>query len=132
MHLHAQAIYYLLLGGGYMNTYMIPREAVNENRFLFFTPQAAIFSLIGFCIGLCFVFIFNFIADSTQSDVFTYIGWGIAVLFAAIGYVLGTFNVPETTAFDICKKTGGEPVYVIIKRALTFNKRKKIYIYERS
>jgi hypothetical protein len=36
---------------------MIPREATNENRFLIFTPQAAIFSLIGFGIGLCFVFI---------------------------------------------------------------------------
>ena len=114
-----------------MNTYMIPREATNENRFLFFTPQAAIFSLIGFGIGIFFVFIFNFLADSFENQVFTYIGWGIAVLLAAIGYVLGTFNIPETTAFDICKKTGGEPAYVIIKRALTFNKRKKIYIYER-
>lgn len=114
-----------------MNTYIIPREATNENRFLFFTPQAAIFSLIGFCIGLCFVFIFNFIADVSKNQIITYIGWGVCLLIAGIGYILGTFNVPETTAFDICKKTGGEPVYVVIKRALTFNKRKKIYIYER-
>ena len=114
-----------------MNTYMIPREATNENRFLFFTPQAAIFSLIGFCIGLCFVFIFNFLADSMKNEVLKYVGWGIDLLIAAIGYALGTFNIPETTAFDICKKTGGEPAYIIIKRALTFNKRKKIYIYER-
>ena len=115
-----------------MNTYMIPREATNENRFLFFTPQAAISTIIGFIIGLCFHFIFDFIADVAQNTVFVYIGWGICALFAGIGYVLGTFNVPETTAFDICKKTGGEPVYVIIKRAIAFNKRKKIYIYERS
>lgn len=114
-----------------MNTYMIPREAVNENRFLFFTPQAAIFSLVGFCIGLCFVFIFNFISSIAESQVFLYIGWGICLLIVGIGYLLGTFNIPETTAFDICKKTGGEPAYVIIKRAITFNKRKKIYICER-
>lgn len=114
-----------------MNTYMIPREAVNENRFLFFTPQAAIFSLVGFLIGLFFKFIFDFISDIANNNVLTYVGWGICVLFAAIGYVLGTFNIPETTAFDICKKTGGEPAYVIIKRAITFNKRKKIYICER-
>ena len=98
---------------------------------MFFTPQAAIFSLIGFCIGVCFVFIFNFLADAAQNKVIQYVGWGICVLIVAIGYALGTFNVPETTAFDICKKTGGEPVYVIVKRAITFNKRKKIYIYER-
>ena len=114
-----------------MNTYMIPREATNENRFLFFSPQAAIFSLIGFCIGLCFVFIFSFLAEAAGTQVLLYIGWGICLLIVGIGYVLGTFNIPETTAFDICKKTGGEPAYVIIKRALTFNKRKKIYIYER-
>ncbi len=114
-----------------MNTYMIPREATNENRFLIFTPQAAIFSLIGFGIGLCFVFIFNFIADMAQNSIATYIGWGICVLIVLIGYALGTFNIPDTTAFDICRKTGGEPAYVIIKRAVTFNKRKKIYIYER-
>ena len=114
-----------------MNTYMIPREATNENRFLFFTPQAAIFSIVGFCIGLCFKFIFDFLSDLAQNNVLIYVGWGICVLIAAIGYALGTFSVPETTAFDICKKTGGEPIYVIIKRAITFNKRKKIYIYER-
>lgn len=115
-----------------MNTYMIPREATNENRFLFFTPQAAIFALIGFGIGLLLkLLILDTIANLAQNEVLSYVGWGIAILLAGIGYVLGTFNVPETTAFDICKKTGGEPVYVIIKRAITFNKRKKIYIYER-
>jgi len=114
-----------------MNTYMIPREATNENRFLFFTPQAAIFSLIGFCIGLCFVFIFGFLAAQFANQVLKYIGWGICLLIALIGYVLGTINMPETTAFEICKKTGGEPIWIIVKRTLTFNKRKKIYIYER-
>jgi len=114
-----------------MNTYMIPREATNENRFLFFTPQAAIFSLVGFGFGVFFIIIFGALADSMQNEVLSWVGWGISILFAGIGYVLGTFNIPETTAFDICKKTGGEPAYVIIKRAITFNKRKKIYIYER-
>lgn len=114
-----------------MNTYMIPREATNENRFLFFTPQAALFSLAGFGIGICFVLIFGALAEMFQNEILTWVGWGICLLFAAIGYALGTFNIPETNAFDICKKTGGEPMWVIIKRAITFSKRKKIYIYER-
>ena len=110
---------------------MIPRKQTNENRFLNLTPQAAIFLLIGFGIGLCFVFIFNFIADITENSVLSYIGWGICALIALIGAALGTFDIPDITAFDICRKTGGEPAYVIIKRAVTFNQRKKIYIYER-
>jgi len=121
----------ILLGGGYVNTYMIPREATNENKFLIFSPQAALFTLIGFGIGLCFVLIFNFISEAAGNKILLYVGWGICILIAAIGYALGTFNIPETNAFDICKKTGGESAYVVIKRAITFNKRKKIYIYER-
>lgn len=114
-----------------MNTYMIPREATNENRFLFFTPQAAIFSLVGFLIGLIFVFIFDCFSKASGNQILLFVGWGIDLLIAGIGYVVGTFNIPETNAFDICKKTGGEQAWTIIKRAITFNKRKKIYIYER-
>ncbi len=114
-----------------MNTYMIPREATNENRFLFFTPQAALFTLIALGIGMCFKFIFDFIAIAAAVAWIKYIGWGICVLLCLMGYALGTFNIPESNAFDILKKTGGEQVYTIAKRAINFNKRKKIYIYER-
>lgn len=114
-----------------MNTYLIPREAANENRFLFFSAQAALFTLIAFGIGICFVFIFNFLADGGGVPALKYVGWGICILLCLIGYALGTFNIPETNAFAFFKKTGGEPAYKIIKRAITFNQRKKIYIYER-
>lgn len=115
-----------------MNTYMIPREATDENRFLFFTKDAAIFTLVGFIIGVAFIFLFNFICDMFNITWIKYIGWGICVLLCLIGYVLGTFNIPESNAFDILKKTGGESVYTILKRIIKFNKNKKIYIYERS
>ena len=52
-------------------------------------------------------------------------------ILVLIAYALGTFKIPESNAFDILKKAGGEPVDVIVKRAINFNKRKKIYIYER-
>lgn len=114
-----------------MNTYMIPREATNENRILFFSPQALIFTLIAFCIGYCIKFIFDFIGSTAGISWMSIVGWIICGIFALIGYALGTFNIPESNAFDILKKTGGEQVYTIAKRAINFNKRKKIYIYER-
>ena len=111
---------------------MIPREATNENRILFFSPQALIFTLIAFLIGLIFAkLIFGPIAAISGAKWLEYVGWGICALLSLAGYALGTFNIPESNAFDILKKTGGEQMYTIIKRVITFNKRKKIYIYER-
>jgi hypothetical protein len=40
---------------------------------------------------------------------------------------MGTFKIPETNAFAILKKTGGESVYDIYKRVMKFRKNKKIY-----
>ena len=113
-----------------MNTYMVPREATNENKILFFSTQAFLFTLIALVPGICFKFIFDFLATAIAPWL-KYVGWGICIIFCLIGYALGTFNIPETNAFDFFKKTGGEQAYTIIKRAITFNKRKKIYIYER-
>lgn len=114
-----------------MNTYMIPREATNENRFLFFSQEAAIFTLIGGVIGLVFVGLFQLLASMLGVETLKYIGWGICVLFAVIGYCLGTFKLPETNAFDFLKKAGGESLYTIVKRVLKFRKNRKIYIFER-
>jgi len=127
---HAHIAYINAIGGEDMNTYMVPREATNENKILFFSPQAAIFAGIGLLIGMLFKFIFDYLATITVPWV-KYIGWGIIALLCLIGYALGTFNIPETNALDFFKKTGGEQAYTIIKRVITFNKRKKIYVYER-
>ena len=110
-----------------MNTYMIPREATNENRFLFFSPKALLFSLIALVPGG----IISLILNQFDNDVVKAVGWIICAIFVLIGYILGTFKIPESNAFDILKKAGGEPVDVIVRRAITFNRRKKIYIYER-
>ena len=115
-----------------MNTYMIPREATNENRFLFFTQEALIFTLIGFVCGLFFVGLFTILADLCESEIFKYIGWGICVIFSGIGYCLGAFKLPESTAFDFLKKAGGESAYTIAKSVLKFKRNRKIYIFERS
>ena len=115
-----------------MNTYLIPREATNENRFLFLTQEAAIFCLIGFVCGLFFVGLFTIIADMCEIEMVKYIGWGICAIFVGIGYCLGTFKLPESTAFDFLKKAGGESAFTIVKRVLKFKRNRKIYIFERS
>lgn len=115
-----------------MNTYMIPREAVNENRFLIFSATAAVFTLIAFGIGLIFVGLFKLLGNVLDISWFVIIGWVICIIFSGIGYVLGTFNIPESNLCDFLKKTGGESSYTIVKRVLKFRKNRKIYIYERS
>lgn len=115
-----------------MNTYMIPREATNENRFLFFSQEALIFTLIGFVCGLFFVGLFTILAGLCEVEKLKYIGWIICIFFSIIGYCLGAFKLPESTAFEFLKKAGGESAYTIAKRVLKFKRNRKIYIFERS
>lgn len=115
-----------------MNTYMIPREATNENRFLFFTQEALIFTVVGFVCGLVFVGLFSLLGNLLAVSALKIVGWVICVLCAGIGYCLGAFKLPESNAFDFLKKAGGESSYTIVKRVLKFRKNRKIYIFERS
>lgn len=122
----------IIWGVKILNTYIIPREATNENRFLFFSQEALIFTLLGFVCGLFFVGLFTILASICNTEMLKYIGWGICVLFSGIGYCLGAFRLPESNAFDFLKKAGGESVYTIVKRVIKFKRNRKIYIFERS
>ena len=53
------------------------------------------------------------------------------MLFALIGYSVATFKIPNTTAFEFTKKTGGENIDDIIRRWLKFKfqNKNKIYLY---
>ena len=55
----------------------------------------------------------------------------ITVICAAIGFVIGTLKVPESNAFEITKKTGGENIDDVILRWIKFKKNgNKVYIYK--
>lgn len=112
-----------------MNSYLIPREIVDENRFLIFTKTSAIFTMIGLIIGVAFFYIFKIF--SVFAGWLNYVGIAFLVLTALVFFVIGSFNIPESNTFDFFKKTGGEPIWEIIKRVYKFNKSKKIYVYER-
>jgi hypothetical protein len=53
------------------------------------------------------------------------------VIFALIGYSIATFKIPNTTAFEFTKKTGGENIDDVIRRWLKFKmtNKHKIYLY---
>lgn len=60
----------------------------------------------------------------------SYVGIAIALALAVIGFLIGTFKVPNSTAFDITRKTGGENIDDVILRLIKFKKKKKrIYLY---
>lgn len=112
-------------GQQFMGTYYLPRNVKGEGRILFiFTTKSLIYSVIGAVIGLPFYFILS--ATGTT------IGGIVAVaIFAAIGFVIGTLKMPELGKFEFSKKTGGENIDDIIKRAIIFkSKGKKVYIYK--
>ena len=108
-----------------MGTYNIPRNVKGEGRILFvFSTKALIYSGIGALAGGFFYIIFNLLG-------ITIIGIIFVVLFALIGFAIGTFKVPNLNKFEITQKTGGENIDDLIKRAVKFKmKKQKYYIYD--
>ena len=108
-----------------MGTYNLPRSVKGEGRILFiFTGKSLIYTVVGGGIGLIFYFLFSLFNLNL-------VGICITSVFALIGFVIGTFKVPDITKFDFTRKTGGENLDDVIKRAIKFKTNgKKIYIYK--
>ena len=105
--------------------YQIPRNVKGEGRILFvFSTKALITSGIGGAFGLIFWWIFGMMGLST-------VGIIITIVLAAIGFGIGTLKVPNTTAFEVTRKTAGENIDDVILRWLKFKfqSKKKIYVY---
>ena len=108
-----------------MQTYEIPRNYRGEGRILYiFSTKGLIFTCAGAGIGLIFYFVLRMFG-------FSMVGLIITVICAAIGFAIGTLKVPESHAFDITKKTGGENIDDVIMRWIKFKKNgNKIYVYK--
>ena len=108
-----------------MNTYEIPRNYKGEGRILFiFSTKALIYSVIGIGIGLIFYLIFKVMNLSI-------VGFIIMGVLGLIGFCIGTFKIPESSAFKFTKMTGGENIDDIILRWFKFKqKHNKVYIYK--
>ena len=108
-----------------MGTYNLPRSVKGEGRILFiFTGKSLIYAVVAGGVGLLFYFILSMFGLNM-------VGLAITVAFAGIGFAVGTFKVPDIAKFEFTKKTGGENIDDIIKRAIRFKtKGKKIYVYK--
>lgn len=109
-----------------MGTYNLPRSVEGEGRFLYiFTTKSLIYTLLFGGVGwLIFYNIFAAIGK-------VFFGLISVVIFAFIGFLIGTIKVPEIARFEFSKKTGGEELDKVIIRAIKFKlKGKKIYIYK--
>lgn len=107
-----------------MGTYNLPRNVKGEGRILFiFSSKALITTCIGGAAGLVFYFIFNLLGLKM-------VGLVITLIFAFIGFAIGTFKVPDTNGLEITRKTGGENIDDVIKRYIKFKtNKKKYYVY---
>ena len=113
-----------------MNTYLIPREMHDENRFLIFSKMSAIFMLIGVGIGTVISIPFFILASALDVAACKYVGYTIVAIITLIFYAMGTFKIPETNAFELTRKAGGEEIDKFFLRWLKFRKKKNvIYTY---
>ena len=108
-----------------MQTHEIPRNYKGEGRILYiFSTKGLIYTCAGVGVGLIFYFILKMLGFST-------VGLIITLIFGAIGFAIGTLKVPESNAFEITKKTGGENIDDVILRWIKFKKNgNKIYVYK--
>ena len=107
-----------------MKTYEIPRNYKGESRILYvFSTKAIVYTAIGLGVGLIFYFLFNLIG-------LTMLGIIITLILGIIGFSIATFKVPDIKNFEITKKTSGENIDDVIKRWISFKRKKKtIYVY---
>ena len=107
-----------------MGTYNLPRNVKGEGRILYvFSTRALLFAFAGVIFGFIISLFFKAVG-------LTLVGYLMILLFGVIGFVIATFKVPETNAFEITKKTAGERIDDVIIRAIKFKMNKnKIYIY---
>lgn len=106
-------------------THIIPRADVKgqDRFFIIFSVPGLIGTIIGIAIGFPFYLIF----DAMKSP---FIGLAIMAVTGAIGFVIGQVKIPDSNAFPIFKKIGGEYVKDIIVRFFKFRKKKKKYVNE--
>lgn len=107
-----------------MGTYNVPRNVKGEGRILYiFSTKGLIYTVIGLCVGLIFYLIFSLMKLKM-------VGMIVTIIFGGIGYVIGSFKVPDTNGLSITRKTGGENIDDVILRYIKFkNNKKKLYVY---
>ena len=110
-----------------MGTHLIPRADVKgqDRLFIIFSVPGLIGTVIGLAIGYPFYGILNAFGATMPGVI-------IMAVLGLIGFTIGQVKIPDTNAFPIFKKIGGEYVKDIIVRYIKFRKTKKKYVNETS
>ena len=59
-----------------------------------------------------------------------YVGLGTIGVFGIIGFSIGTFKIPDSSAFQVTRLVGGENIDDVILRYIKFKmNKKKYYVY---
>lgn len=108
-----------------MGTHLIPRADVKgqDRFFIIFSIPGLIGTVLGIAIGYPFYAIMKALIGTIPGII-------IMAFFGLIGFTIGQVKIPDTNAFPIFKKIGGEYVKDIILRYIKFGKNKKKYVNE--
>lgn len=106
-------------------SYTIPRDTKGEGKILMiFSKKSFLWTIISAAVGLVTIYPIFLILN------LKFIGVLGILLFALIGFLIGTLKVPNSNNFEILRKTGGEDIDEIIKRLIKFKMQgKKMYLY---
>lgn len=106
-------------------THPVPRNVKGESRILIIFSVKSLLFTVGFgLVGALFYLIFSSMGLGT-------VGVICVGVFAIVGYIVGALVIPDSPLLGNLRKAGGEAVSDILLRAITFKKRKKIYLYRK-
>lgn len=118
-----------------MGMYEIPRNTKGEGRILYiFSTKALIYTVGGILLGIVFRWLLNLIGSvaTFAAGVLNGIGIALIILFALIGFALGTVKIPQMDKFEITRKAAGINLDTVVKEYIKFHfKKDKYYTYNR-
>lgn len=106
-----------------MSTHYIPKNLKGETRILIiFSTKSLITTAIFAAIGGLLFLIFKALS-------LTVLGVILLIVFALLGYAVGTIKIPKITGLPFTKNIEGDSVDEIILRYAKFKASRKVYSY---
>ena len=117
-----------------MGTYNIPRNTKGEGRlFYIFSTKALMWTVGGIILGVILKTILGIFGSliKSASGILSIIGIALIVILAILGFIIGTFKMPQNDRFEICKKAAGIGLDKVMIESIKFHFRKqKYYVYD--
>lgn len=106
-----------------MGTHYIPKNFKSETRILIiFTTKSLITTAIGGGIGAILMSLFMALGMKV-------LGVILLIIFALIGFGVGTVKIPKITGLPFTKNVEGDSIDEILMRYVKFKTNKKVYSY---